>query len=151
MSGATVYAYANGNPISHRDPLGLWSFSFSGYAGFGGAIEFGQDEDTGAWFYGGRLGIGFDVGWSLDPNGKRPGAEQTGSCGPSTTVGTFGSAGINVGPLQWALEEFGGGIDLNSGKTYSEGPNLGSPTITFGSGESVEIGASIGIEVVGHN
>jgi hypothetical protein len=28
-----TYAYALGNPISRRDPLGLWSLTFGGYAG----------------------------------------------------------------------------------------------------------------------
>ena len=146
----TTYSYAAGNPIGNRDALGLWSFSFGAYAGIGGAIVIGQDPTTGAWFYGGRLGFGVDIGWSLDPNGKRPGAEETKACGASTTFGTYGSIGANAGPLQYEMLHFGAGIDPSTGESYHEEPAFGSPTINWGSGESVEIGGSIGIQVIGH-
>jgi hypothetical protein len=48
VSGRTVYAYADGNPISEIDPLGLWGFGDSlpqgivnVAAGFGDGVSFG--------------------------------------------------------------------------------------------------------------
>jgi hypothetical protein len=143
-----LYAYADGNPISETDPLGLWGFKIEAYAGFGGALIFGQDPETGNWFYGGRLGIGIGGGYSIDPLGKRPGAETRNGCDPSTTVGTFGDFGINIGRLQIPIEQFGGGRNLQTGKTYSEGPTLFG-TASGGSGKSIDFGGSFGIEVIG--
>jgi hypothetical protein len=59
-----LYAYANGSPVSRRDPTGLWSMIIEGYDGLGGAIEVGRDNISGEWFYGGRLGLG--VGGGVD-------------------------------------------------------------------------------------
>jgi hypothetical protein len=92
---------------------------------------------TGNWFYGGRLGIGIGGGYSFDPLGKRPGAETAEGCASSTTVGTFGDFGINVGPVQIPIEQFGGGVNLQTGKTYSEGPTLFG-TASGGSGEGID-------------
>ena len=147
------YSYARNNPISRIDPLGLWSFQVGLYDGVGGAVIIGQDPSTGAWFYGGRVGIGLDAGISYDPNGKRPGAEKKSSCGDDgagTTVGTFGDYGASFYNYQVPIEQFGGGIDITSGKTYSEGPTLGgSPT--FGNGIGFDIGGSFGLQVIGQN
>jgi RHS repeat-associated protein len=150
----STYSYANNNPISRIDPLGLWSFQIGLYGGFGGAVIIGQDPSTGAWFYGGRIGIGLDAGISFDPNGKRPGAEKKSACGDEgagTTVGTFGDYGVNAGPLQYPIEQFGGGVDITSGQPYSEGPTLGSPAFTLGNGKGFDVGGSFGIQVIGHN
>jgi hypothetical protein len=148
VSGATVYAYVGGNPISNKDPLGLWSLKIEGYAGLGGAIILGQDPQTGNWFYGGRLGIGLGGGYSIDPEGKRPGRE-TGSCGASTTVGTFGDYGANVFGVQFPIEQFGGGINITTGNTYSEGPTPGGTASGGSGGTSIDVGGSFGIEVIG--
>jgi RHS repeat-associated protein len=147
----STYAYVGDNPVSNIDPLGLWSLTIQGYLGFGGAVVIGQDPVTGQWFYGGRLGLGVEAGVNFDPEGRRPGAESTSSCGANTTVGTFGGISLGAGPLKWELERFAGGIDLQSGQTYSEGPTIGSPNVTFGSGEGFDIGTAIGVEVIGHN
>lgn len=74
-AGPSTYGYVEANPISKLDPFGLWSFSFEAYLGFGGGIQFGRDPVSDKWFYGGRLGIGASIGASLDPAGKRPGAD----------------------------------------------------------------------------
>jgi len=114
----------------------------------GGALIFGWDNDSGNFFYGGRIGIGLGGGWSVDPNGKRPGADTAKGCGSSTTVGTFGDYGINAYGVQFPIEQFAGGINLQSGKTYSEGPTAGGEA-SFGPSESFDIGGSFGIEVIG--
>jgi hypothetical protein len=151
VSGRTVYAYAAGNPIGRKDPLGLWSLKIEGYAGLGGAIILGQDPTTGNWFYGGRFGIGIGGGFSIDPLGKRPGAETGQSCGTSTTVGTFGDFGGSVGGLQIPIEQFGGGTNLQTGQTYSEGPSLFGTSSGGSGGGGIDVGGSFGIEVIGGN
>ncbi len=149
-AGYSTYAYANGNPVSNIDPLGLWSFSFGAYAGVGGAIVFGYDETTGELFYGGRLGVGLDIGWNLDPLGRRPGSEQTKCDGPGTTYGTFESLAVNLGPIAYPLLEYGNGIDEPSGTIYTPEPELGG-TASGGSGDKpIEIGGAIGFQVIGH-
>lgn len=108
---------------------------------------FGQDPKTNQWFYGGRLGLGVAAGLSFDYQGKRPGADLDSCGGHGTTVGTFGSLGASLGPYQLNLEQFAGGHDFGTGKSYSEGPTIGG--LTLGPGGGLDLGVSIGIEVIG--
>ena len=148
MGGVNTYTYVRGNPLSKVDPFGLWSFTVEGYGVFGGAITIGQDNSTGQWFYGGRFGYGVGGGFSLDPEGKRPGAAETTSCN-GTTVGTFGQLGVTVGPFSWNPVQAAAGIDTTSGQSYHEGP-VPADTASFTKATTFEIGGSFGVEVIGH-
>ena len=55
--GINTYAYVLDDPFNAIDPVGLWTVTIQGFAGVGGRVMFGQDNNTGKWFYGG----GFDV------------------------------------------------------------------------------------------
>jgi RHS repeat-associated protein len=145
--GLNPYTYVGANPVNRVDPLGLWSFSFEAYDGFGGGFVVGQDPATNQWFYGGRLGFGIGGGASFDYQGKRPGADGP-DCDHGTTVGVFLQAGASVGPYQWNPVDAHGGYDLGKGQGYSEGPAGGN--LTFGNGEGVELSGAFGLEIIGH-
>jgi RHS repeat-associated protein len=148
--GATTYAYAGNNPLMYIDPSGLWSFSFEAYLGFGGGVQFGRDPTSGEWFYGGRLGVGASIGGSLDPAGKRPGADGK-DCTHGSTLGIFNQGGITIGPASWNPIQNSVGLNLdNSGKGYEEDGPADLPTFNRASPKAFGIGWSTGIEVVGH-
>jgi RHS repeat-associated protein len=163
--GPNWYAYAEGNPVRYTDRRGLWSFTLSFYEGFGMALFFGQDPDSGKWFWGERLGIGLDwsIGW--DPEGRRPGAGQVNECGPGTSFGTRLGAGVSWGPHAFNLLDAGGGVDLPStgrlwplydwsgAQSYSE-ENWFTTSWTNDpnakSNAELGIGWTIGFEITGH-
>ena len=93
----------------------------------------------------GCLGTGLDVGVSFDPNGQRPGASP---CDSGSGVGTFGDYGASARPLQFPIEQFGGGIGITNGNTHSEGPTL-SGNATFGNGKGFDIGGGTHTERYG--
>jgi hypothetical protein len=107
----------------------------------------GRDPGTGAWFFGGRIGLGVGGGFNFDPEGRRPGAGQTPSR-PGTTNGCFASVGANLGPLGLGYQS-ASGVDMESGDRYREAPSL-APGITSYSGTGVGVGAYFGGEVIGH-
>ncbi len=64
--GWNKFIYADANPLSLTDPLGLWSIGSELYGGIGGGITFtcsdGKMEITS------RLGTGLGGGFGFDPN-----------------------------------------------------------------------------------
>ncbi|WP_354513377.1 MULTISPECIES: RHS repeat-associated core domain-containing protein [unclassified Luteibacter] len=150
LGGPSTYTYVRNNPLALADPLGLWSFSFEAYLGFGGGIQFGRDPSSGEWFYGGRLGVGVSIGGSLDSAGRRPGADGK-DCTSGSTLGIFNQGGITLGPASWNPIQNSAGFALDgSGKGYVESGPADSLTFNRASAKAFGIGWSTGIEVVGH-
>jgi len=56
-----------------------------------------------------------------------------------------------VGGLQLPIEQFGGGINLKTGQSYSEGPSLFGTASGGSGGGGIDFGGSFGIEVIGGN
>jgi len=132
VSGETVYAYANGNPISGRDPLGLLNLVVTaggsfvtglGGEGFVGIYitlpspgnnfdigVFGSGGIGGGWEYGVANQYGFVTGNESDIRGITVDANASGGPGSGSIMfDKNGPVGVMVGPAA----ELGGSIMLS--------------------------------------
>lgn len=105
-----VYAYVGGNPVSLRDPLGLWSITAAVYIGPGVEITIGSD--AGRAFLTGRVGIGIGVGVGFDLNGKIPGPDVSESCRGGIVLGASVKGDLRSGP-------FDVGAELGAARNYT--------------------------------
>jgi RHS repeat-associated protein len=107
-----LYAYVNGNPVSSRDPLGLWCIGAAAYGGVGGGATVCWDDE--GFSVCGELGFGVGVDFGVDTGGSEDsGTEIVGElgaeCGPmGTTVGfKFDECGLEgklkgkLGPVEF--------------------------------------------------
>jgi RHS repeat-associated protein len=97
--GINTYTYADGNPVSRVDPLGLWSLTLGGYAGPGGEVTIGTDD--GHFFLTGRVGFGKGIVAEVNPNkeGGIPGGTQATGCRGGAVISVSAKAGVGFGPL----------------------------------------------------
>lgn len=102
--GINTYTYVEGDPLRHIDPLGLDSTTYSAYIpvfgpiGPGGALTFGTNPN-GTGFMTFRLAIGLGGGWKYDPDGKRPGYNDTASCDWGAGGSLYGGYDFNAGTV----------------------------------------------------
>ena len=141
-AGDNPYLYANENPLSYVDPLGLWQFSISGGLGLGGQVTFGKNG--GQWNFGAHFGAGEGLSATLDPH-------DSGCHSPGFQGSLKGEGQIGFGPNVDATSEIGPnnssadaslhvpGTPVNFAVSDNNG-SLEAPGITFGFGESAFFG-----------
>ncbi len=145
--GVNAYGYVGGNPVSYRDPLGLWSVSFGFFWGLGGEVSFGKDANTCQGFMGLKLGVGGGVGAKWDPTGSIPGSLPNSN--PQTsgiTTGLFADVDFNAGPIQASLQN-NGGLYIPVAWSSRIYVDLLEPKVSFGNSWGLKAGAAAGGEI----
>jgi len=140
-SGTRCYAYADGNPISEIDPLGLWSINLNVYVGVGTEITFGSVN--GRAFLTTRLGLGVGFGAAYDPKGKIPGPDVSESCKGGVVLAATAKGELRSGPFALGAE-FGAARNYTLGQ--SEVINENSATLNL-PWEGVEMSRSVGVQI----
>ena len=144
--GINTYAYANGNPVSNTDPLGLWSVEVGGYLGGGGSLTFGRDPASGSGFMSVKLGKGLGFGAAYDPLGGRAGGDASQCKKGGVGVGFFAEAGGNWGPASAKIE---GNWGRNFMSWFSSSAGYGGiqPKASIDTKWGIGVGAAAGIEI----
>jgi RHS repeat-associated protein len=142
--GTNYYAYADGDPLSAMDPLGLWSVSGSVYAGPGAAISFGRSHGCG--FLTLRIGLGVGFGIGLDKEGSFPGIPSTPPGLYKFTIAATVKGALRSGP--WGTEaEVGAARDYG---THESKPVFEASPATLQALWGVEAERSVGFSVTGY-
>jgi RHS repeat-associated protein len=146
--GLSRYAYAEANPMSNTDPLGLWSIGFEAYGGIGGGVSCtcsdGKLEITSRLGTGAGGGLGFDPNQAVSPHA----AGDAGSIARSfATVGAeLKGATIALGAS--ATFRSGNAITTKVGGDYVE---TSLPQIGSGNWQpKVSLLGAIGVEFGGY-
>jgi RHS repeat-associated protein len=134
-----LYVYVGSNPISLRDPLGLWCFGGSFYATLGGGAQYCLDREKGfSLCVEAGLGVGGDVNLS---GGSIPDADEIGFEFNPTCFGVGGTlaCGFKIcnGTATWQCSTEGeAGPDFEQVKFNGESTgvkfNVGAPDLEFG-------------------
>jgi len=137
---ANLYLYVGNNPVSQRDPMGLWCAGVSVYAVFGGGGELccsngncsicsegGVGEGVDAGIGGGDPkddGTGFfaEMGVSCGPVGAGLKCEANSKCGGSCVAeGVLGPYKVDTSGGAGASEGFGDPLDSDSQNSKTKG------------------------------
>ena len=154
------YGYTQNDPVNFIDENGLWSISFDFYLGGGGGVTIGQNDKTGEWFGGGRLGFGVGGGANFDilnngptdrklrptPNSEPCDSLKAGSSG--TSAGTFVGIGASLGPYGINYGAQAGKHFDGTDASYRDEPGFNLGLNAFG-GSGFSVGGALGFEVLG--
>ncbi|ALP52905.1 hypothetical protein Tel_06905 [Candidatus Tenderia electrophaga] len=157
-----LYTYVYSNPLSYIDPYGLWAWSFDAFAGPGGGITIGRNEDTRGWFIEGRVGIGIGGGVAFDPFDQGPVARpqlphpyseepcsDSSSSSTGTSAGGAVNAGVTIGAWNLGYGAEGGENFDGSNTFYGNSGQWGSSTNPRPPRIGVSVGGSAVVEVGG--
>jgi RHS repeat-associated protein len=127
--GINTYAYVEGDPLTHIDPLGLASGTIALFAGVGGQITFGQNPN-GSGFLTVQFGWGIGGGASFDLLGQQPGYDPSQGNDWGVSTGLYAQAKFRGGPISADIgPSFGRSFYFGDMCSQAYG-NLGKPKIS---------------------
>ena len=113
---SNLYAYVGNSPAQHRDPMGLFCISATGYNGVGGGVSFCITDEGASVCAEVGFGVGVSVG--VDAGG---GLEKTGTA--IVAEASFKTLG--------GLVEIGAGVSLDSSGCLTATPKGQIGSVTF--------------------